>query len=1393
MKNSFNQNQSIWDEFIGKYSLSKTLRFELKPVGKTFEWLKINNIFKKDLNIDKSYNQAKFYFDKLHQDFIREALSPENGVKNINFDGFARIYKENTSLIKKLKNEKKIKKEEEKKVQDAQDEISKQRSEIYKKITELFDKKAEDWKKEYKDKEIEKNGKKEKIKFSASDIKRKGTKFLTSAGIIKILKYKFPAEKESEFRQKEWPSLFIDDELNPGKKIYLFDSFDKFTTYLQKFQETRKNLYKNDGTSTAIATRIVSNFERFLSNRFLFEEKYKDKINDIGLSKEETKIFEIDYYYNCLIQEGINEYNEIIGKINKKTKEYRDKDKLEKSELPLFVNLEKQILGEVKKDRNFIEVKGGKTEGEVFIERFQEFINENNQRILKAKELVKDFTAGSFQKDYPSIYLKKNVVNEIVNKWFLNPIEFLLKLTGSKSEEKINLKKFTSLDEFKNAILNPDLDGNIFKSRFYKTKDDLEAPLEKEEGGNNWDKFLKIWQFEFDSLFKDKFEKDKNGKLIQAFWGYTNELEKEAKEIRSYLAQKGQIKVIKNYCDAALRINRMMRYFNLASKNIKDIPINLSTEFYNRLDEYFSGFEFNKYYDGIRNFVTKKPSDENKIKLNFESGSLLGGWDVSKEKDNLGLIFIKDNKYYLCVLKKENSKLFDYYIDEKRDNDKQKKKKNDLKKEILAKDNEEYYLKMNYWQIADSVKDIFNLVLMPDGNVKRFTKKEQKNKYWPEEIKNIKEKGSYKGKEVKREDLIKFIDYFRKCALVYWSKFNLNLLPPEEYQTFKEFTAHINLQGYKISFDKIKASYIGKHLKEGNLYLFEISNKDFSKKQNSNKNIHTYYWEQIFSKRNLEALEHPLIRLNGEAEIFYREALKINEEQRKPVILKRLDAEKTAKRGDKIVYHYQRYLEPKYLFHCPITLNAGKSSVAFRSELNSFIKDNLDKINIIGIDRGEKNLLYYCVINQNQEILDYGSLNEINNVNYFEKLVEREKQRQLERQSWEPVVKIKDLKQGYLSYAVRKICDLIIKYNAIVVLEDLSRRFKQNRGGIERVVYQQFEKALIDKLNYLIFKDNRDEFSPGGVLGGYQLTAPFTSFGDIEKTKQTGVLFYTNAEYTSQTDPLTGFRKNVYVSNYAPQEKIKELINNIKEFGWSEEEGGYFIKYNPSDFVKNWGKCFSKDWTIWTKVPRIIRWKEPTSSYWSYKKVDLNEEFEDLLKKYNFEIKAKDILTYLKKRIDENDKSLTEKKEFDGKQRNFYERFIFLFNLILQVRNTFSLSLKIDKSENKIKEIDYGIDFFASPVKPFFTTIGLRKIGVEEGGEIKKDNMEEQIAYENLADFKNKFIKYKQEEKFDSDGVGAYNIARKGLMIFESIKDNPNKPKLYISKEDWDKFVVRNE
>jgi CRISPR-associated protein Cpf1 len=68
-------SKKIFEEFTNRYELSKTLRFELKPVGETTKMLKENKVFDIDENIKKKYEATKPFFDRLHRKFVKEAIS----------------------------------------------------------------------------------------------------------------------------------------------------------------------------------------------------------------------------------------------------------------------------------------------------------------------------------------------------------------------------------------------------------------------------------------------------------------------------------------------------------------------------------------------------------------------------------------------------------------------------------------------------------------------------------------------------------------------------------------------------------------------------------------------------------------------------------------------------------------------------------------------------------------------------------------------------------------------------------------------------------------------------------------------------------------------------------------------------------------------------------------------------------------------------------------------------------------------------------------------------------------------------------------------------------------------------------------------------------------------
>ena len=364
------------------------------------------------------------------------------------------------------------------------------------------------------------------------------------------------------------------------------------------------------------------------------------------------------------------------------------------------------------------------------------------------------------------------------------------------------------------------------------------------------------------------------------------------------------------------------------------------------------------------------------------------------------------------------------------------------------------------------------------------------------------------------------------------------------------------------------------------------------------------------------------------------------------------------KSGKKVVKN-KRYSEDKIFLHLSISLNRGKGDVfGFNKEINKFLANNPD-INIIGVDRGEKHLAYYSIINQKGKVLDSGSLNEIGEVNYYEKLSQRAKAREEERKNWQQVSDIKNLKKGYISQVVRKLADLAIEHNAIIVLEGLNMRFKQIRGGIEKSVYQQLEKALIEKLNFLVDKESKNSDEAGHVLKAYQLTAPFSTFKDMGK--QTGIIFYTQASYTSKIDPLTGWRPNLYLKKSNAEINKKQILA-FEQIAFIKDESRFEFSYDLRNFDKKMGRKNKKDYptkTDWVLCSSVERWRwdrklnKNKGGYEHYK--DLTDNFLELFANYDINIYS-DILEQV------------EKMDTKGNEK-FFRDFIYLWGLLIQIRN----------------------------------------------------------------------------------------------------------------------------
>ena len=413
----------------------------------------------------------------------------------------------------------------------------------------------------------------------------------------------------------------------------------------------------------------------------------------------------------------------------------------------------------------------------------------------------------------------------------------------------------------------------------------------------------------------------------------------------------------------------------------------------------------------------------------------------------------------------------------------------------------------------------------------------------------------------------------------------------------------------------------------------------------------------------------------------------------------------------------------------PITINFKAIG---RGDINDNVLDiirNGGVKHIIGIDRGERHLLYLSLIDLKGNIVNQITLNNIYNgntspTNYRDLLAEREGNRTEARKNWKKIENIKDIKQGYLSQVVHIVSKMMVEYDAIVVLEDLNMGFMRGRQKIERNVYEQFEKILIDKLNYYVDKQ-KDANEAGGLLHALQLASKFESFRKLGK--QSGCLFYIPAWNTSKIDPVTGF-VNLFDTRYTSVDQARKFFSQFDAIRYNAEKDWFEFAFDYNNFTAKANGTRTK-WTLCTHGTRIRTFRNPAKlNQWDNEEIVLTDEF-----KRAFANAGVDIHGNLKETIC----SLEDKK--------YLETLMHLMKLLLQMRNS------ITNSE---------VEYLLSPV-------------ADENGMF----YDSRTCSDSLPK--------------DADANGAYNIARKGLWAIHQIQKTPvgERPNLAIKNKEWLNFA----
>lgn len=1087
--------------------------------------------------------------------------------------------------------------------------------------------------------------------------------------------------------------------------IELVKTFKGYATMFQGFWDARKNIFTDEAKSTAIAYRIVhDNLPRFISNKNIYEYKIKsameNKLEEIGRNlKSRTglqdicDIFDIEYFSKTVTQSGIELYNLILGGyspdentkirgMNEAVHIYNQENK--GSKIPVLKFLYKQILS----DTNTF-----------------------------------SFIADSFDCDNDVLEALRIFYDEFDN-IILDQMTGAARLLRSVREYSLNgiyIRNDKTIADLSNVLFgNWSHIGNCMNAKY-----------EEENPGKLTEKYLekrKKYFDGFDSFSVEYIEVcigekitdklgDKIDELIaavRAAYSDAESLIRNPYEGRHLVNDNIAVKKIKLLLDTMKSLGTFIRFFAGTGKEPDKDEL-----FYAELDRYIKVLDnLNSMYNKTRNYVTKKPYSTEKYKLNFDNAELLSGWDLNKETSKASVILKKDGLYYLGIMKKNNRKVFVNVPEAEEDSD--------------------CFEKMEYKLLPGPNK------MLP----KVFFAKSNIDYYAPSaEINRIYETGTFKkGDNFNLEDCHAIIDYFKESLDKNedWKVFNFEFSDTSSYEDIGEFYKEVQQQGYKINFKRISSSYIDELVESGKLYLFQIYNKDFSKFSKGTENLHTMYWKALFDPPNLKNV---IYKLNGDAEIFFRRK-SITEEEKivHPANVEvENKSEETKKDKPVSLFDYdiikdRRFTVDKFQFHVPITMNF--KAIDRKSDLNlrmrQAIKD-CDDMHIIGIDRGERHLLYISVIDLEGNIVEQESMNIIkseyngkeHSVNYHNLLDDREGDRQKARQEWSTIENIKELKAGYMSQIVHKVTNLMMKYNAIVVLEDLNSGFKRGRQKVEKQVYQNFEKALIDKLNYYIDK-KADVNEIAGLYKPLQLTKEFDSFKKLGK--QSGALFYVPAWNTSKIDPTTGF-VNLLSVRYESKEKAKSFIEKIKKISYVSDSCGKYYAFNLDfkDFTEK-GEGTKTNWNVCSFGNRIYNARNK-EGYFESKSIDLTESFGQLFSKYGVE-----------KSEDMKDQILA------IEDVDFYKSFMHLFKLMMQIRNSESNGI---------------VDYLQSPVKN------------AKGEFFNSDNVIGNEAPEN------------------ADANGAYNIARKGLWVVQQIKSLPdsqlNKVKLAMTNKEWISFAQKGK
>lgn len=1279
-----------FDELTGLYSLSKTLRFELKPIGRTLEHIESKGLIMQDERRAEEYKKVKDIIDRYHKNFISWCLSRLKLVYH--------------------------------------SEEKKDSLEEYLHLASI-NKRTET---EEQDFELVKTNLRKQVAASFKN-----------------------ADTFSEIFKKELIQKILPDFVTKAEERQMIDNFSNFTSYFSGFHKNRANMYSDEEKSTSIAYRLIhENLPMFIDNMRSFskiaESPVADYFADIELSYSEylnvlhlDEIFQLDYFTEVLPQQQIEVYNNIIGGrtlddgtkiqgINEYVNLYNQQQKDKKNKLPLLKPLYKMILS----DRDAISWLPEEFKSD------EEMIDGLNSAIVQLRDILTGGNEESLRNllfhledyDLDHIFIANDLGLTDISQQLFGQYD----VYTNAIKQTLKNQNPAKPKELRDPELYADRINKLFKSQKSFSVTELNACADKTIQG----------------YFAELGAYNKNGEQKGDLFTRIELAQIAAKDIlegkHANLSQSEEdTKLIKDLMDAYKDLQRFIK--PLLGNGDEADKDNI---FDARLRAVWDALDImTSLYNKVRNWMTRKPYSEEKIKLNFENkGDLLGGWVDSKtDKSDNG------TQYGGYLFRKLNEiGEYDFYLGISSD-------KKLFRQGITLEFKKGMFERLDYYQVKSQTvfgssyegnyeQDSKDLLLAFTKAIIRLGITNDLSPVEDEKVPTYLKRISSENHDaylsmMADENVILHYSTMKQHILqtlskLYRVEYAIQLSKRKDLNIEELFDAISSMPSKSFSYFAVSNEEVEQTCNRDNapLYLFKITNKDLSfaetfskglRKGRGKDNLHTMYFKALMSM--IQGVYDI-----GTGEVFYRrktnglEHTTTVHNANYPIKNKNIQNEKKASTFAYDITKDKRYTCDKFQFHLSVVINYDlpkKHDV--NSDVRCLIRNGGIK-HIIGIDRGERHLLYLSLIDLKGNIVKQMTLNDIVNeykgntyaTNYKDLLTTREGDRTDARRNWKKLENIKDLKAGYLSQVVHIIAKMMVEYQAIVVLEDLNMGFMRGRQKIERNVYEQFEKMLIDKLNYYVDKQ-KEANEPGGLLHALQLANKFESFRKLGK--QSGCLFYIPAWNTSKIDPVTGFA-NMLDTRYENADKARLFFSKFSSICYNKAKDWFEFSFDYNNFGTK-AEGSQRCWTLCSHGTRIMTFRNPEKvNQWDNKEVVLTDEFKKIFREANIDINGNLLSSIC---------SLTDKK--------YLEPLMHLMKLLLQMRNSI-----------KNSEVDYLISPVADENGNFYDS---RKCG---------DNLPK-----------------------DADANGAYNIARKGLWAVRKIQETAgaDRVNLAITNREWLQFA----